>query len=141
MIKIFEQKDFSRNEIETPDVSKTVSEIIENVKTLGDSAIKEYEKKFDGIDLDTLSVTQNEINNAINSVGKNFLDILERAANNIREFHSHQVRNGFSFSNAPGVILGQKIIPLERVGLYVPGGTASYPSSVPILRRPSEALC
>lgn len=134
MIKIFEQKDFSKNEIKTPDniknVTKIVSEIIEHVKTFGDSALKEYEKKFDGIDLENLAVTQNEINNAIASVGKNFLGILERAAKNIREFHSHQVRNGFSFSNAAGVILGQKIIPLERVGLYVPGGTASYPSSV-----------
>ncbi len=130
MIKIVNEKDFSRNEIKSPDVSKTVSEIIENVKKFGDSALKDYEKKFDGVNLENLAVTENEIQNALNSLDKDFLGILERAAKNIREFHAHQVRNGFSFSNSEGVILGQKIIPLEKVGLYVPGGTASYPSTV-----------
>ena len=132
MIKIIKAKDFSRDEIKTqaPDVSSIVSEIINSVKTHGDKALFEYERKFDNVNLDSLEVTQSEINDALNQVGKEFISLLERAAKNIYNFHSKQVRNGFVFSDKDGVILGQRIIPLERVGLYVPGGTASYPSSV-----------
>ena len=132
MIKIIKAQDFSRDEIKTqaPDVSNIVSEIINNVKTHGDKALFEYESKFDNVNLDSLEVTQTEINDALNHVGKDFISLLERAATNIYNFHSKQVRNGFVFSDKEGVILGQRIIPLERVGLYVPGGTASYPSSV-----------
>ena len=132
MIKIIKAENFSRDEIKTqaPDVSKIVSEIINNVKTHGDKAVFKYESKFDNVKLDSLEVTQSEINDALTRVGKDFISLLERAAKNIYNFHSKQVRNGFVFSDKDGVILGQRIIPLERVGLYVPGGTASYPSSV-----------
>lgn len=132
MIKIiyYDGKKILRNEIRTPDVSKTVSEIINDVKNRGDSAVIEYEKKFDKVELKNLEVNSDEIKQAIDELEKDFIMILERAAENIRNFHSHQVRNGFVFSNKTGVILGQRIIPLERIGLYVPGGTASYPSSV-----------
>ncbi len=132
MIRIINSEDFSYSRInsDSPDVSSTVREIIENVSANGDRAIIEYEKKFDGVELESLEVSQDEINKALKAVSKEFMEILERSAKNIFEFHSKQVRNGFSFSNNDGVILGQRIIPLERVGLYIPGGTASYPSSV-----------
>ena len=132
MIKIVEAKNFSRDEIsiKAPDVSKTVSEIIDNVRLNGDKAVIEYEAKFDGVKLSSLEVSNEEINEALKKVGNDYVSMLERAAENIREFHSKQVRNGFAFSRQNGAILGQRVIPLERVGLYVPGGTASYPSSV-----------
>ena len=132
MIKIIGAKDFSYTHINenARDVSATVREIIEDVKTNGDEAIIEYEKKFDGVELKSLEVSQAEKDEALKQTGEDFIKILERATKNIYEFHSKQVRNGFSFSNNDGVILGQRVIPLERVGLYIPGGTASYPSSV-----------
>ena len=132
MIKIINAKDFSYNHVNenARDVSSIVREIIEDVKTNGDEAVIKYEKKFDGVELKSLEVSEAEKNEAIKQTGEDFIKILERAAKNIHEFHSKQVRNGFSFSNNDGVILGQRIIPLEKVGLYVPGGTASYPSSV-----------
>ncbi|MBQ7197432.1 MAG: histidinol dehydrogenase [Synergistaceae bacterium] len=132
MIKIISAKNFSythANEAAT-DVSATVRAILEDVKVNGDEAVIKYEKKFDNVDLDSLEVSEAEKVEAMKATGEDFIKILERAAKNIREFHSKQVRNGFMFSNSDGVILGQRIIPLERVGLYVPGGTASYPSSV-----------
>ena len=132
MIKIIDAKNFEYTHIKNsaPDVTETVKKILEDVKTNGDKAVIEYEKKFDGIELNSLEVSQSEKDEALKAVGSDFIKILERAAKNIFEFHSKQVRNGFSFSNKDGVILGQRIIPLERVGLYIPGGTASYPSSV-----------
>ncbi|MBR2209283.1 MAG: histidinol dehydrogenase [Synergistaceae bacterium] len=132
MIKIIEAKDFSYTHINESagDVSAIVREIIENVKAHGDEAVIKYEKKFDKVDLKSLELSKAEKNEALKQTGEDFIKILERAANNIHEFHSKQIRNGFSFSNNDGVILGQRVIPLERVGLYVPGGTASYPSSV-----------
>ena len=132
MIKIISSEKFfySKREINSPDVSQTVREIIEDVKARGDAAVFEYEKKFDGINLTSLEVTEGEKDKALASVSKDLLKILERAAKNIHDFHSKQVRNGFAFSNSEGVILGQRVIPLERVGLYVPGGTAAYPSTV-----------
>ncbi len=132
MIKIINAKDFSyihANE-KSRYVSSVVREIIEDVKAGGDEAVIKYEKKFDGVELKSLEVSEAEKNEALKQTGEDFIKILERAAKNIHEFHSKQVRNGFSFSNNDGVILGQRIIPLEKVGLYVPGGTASYPSSV-----------
>ena len=132
MIKIIEAENFSYTHIKdtAPDVSAAVREIIEDVKANGDSAVKKYEKKFDGVELISLEVSQAEKDEALKAVGDDFIKILERAAKNIFDFHSKQVRSGFAFSNRDGVILGQRIIPLERVGLYIPGGTASYPSSV-----------
>ncbi len=132
MIKIISAKNFSythANEA-AADVSATVKAILEDVKANGDEAIIKYEKKFDNVELNSLEVSDAEKAEAIKASGEDFIKILERAAKNICEFHSKQVRNGFMFSNSDGVILGQRIIPLERVGLYVPGGTASYPSSV-----------
>lgn len=131
MIKIIDAKEFSRNiNIQSSDVSEPVRKIIESVKNNGDEAVIKYEQQFDGIKLSELEVSRDEKNQALESVGSEFIAMLERAAKNIRAFHSKQIRNGFVFSDKDGVILGQRVIPLERVGLYVPGGTASYPSSV-----------
>ena len=113
-----------------PEITEKAAEILEDVKNRGDEAVKEYEKKFDGVVLEELEVSEAEKDSALKTVGKDYIKILERAAENIYNFHSKQVRNGFMFSNSDGVILGQRIIPLEKVGLYVPGGTASYPSTV-----------
>ncbi len=128
MIKI--TKNFIRPEINTPDVANIVTEILNDVKLNGDSAILKYENKFDHVNLNNLIVSENEINSALKSVGSDYIKILEHSAENIKTFHEKQMRQSFIISDKPGIILGQKIIPLEKVGLYVPGGTASYPSSV-----------
>lgn len=113
-----------------PDVSATVTEIINEVKMRGDAALIDYALKFDRAALDSLEVTSDEIEAAIAEVGESYMSLLERAAANIRDFHSRQVRQGFVCNSREGVLSGQKVLPLERVGLYVPGGTAAYPSSV-----------
>ena len=123
-------KNFIRPEINTPDVANIVTEILNDVKSNGDSAVLKYESKFDHVDLNNLVVSENEIESALKSVGSGYIKILERSAENIKAFHEKQIRQSFIISDKPGIILGQKIIPLEKVGLYVPGGTASYPSSV-----------
>lgn len=106
-------------------ISLTVSRIIDDVKRRGDEALREYTFKFDGINLETFEITP-----TVEGVSDDYRAMLERSAANIRQFHSRQLREGFMFSPVKGVILGERIIPLERVGIYVPGGTASYPSTV-----------
>ncbi len=135
MIKILEYKNINKDEIfsrmaETPDVSDIVSAIIENVKANGDKAVFEYTAKFDKAEFSCLEVTKEEIEEALALVEPRFLKILETAAENIRKFHSKQVRNSFVISEDKGIVTGQKITPVERAGLYVPGGTAAYPSTV-----------
>ena len=112
------------------DVRAVVTDIIENVKSKGDEALFAYCEKFDKAKLTALAVTLEEIQEAVDSIEPRFLDILTRAAENIRAFHSRQVRNSFVLNDTPGVVMGQKIIPVDRAGLYVPGGTAAYPSTV-----------
>ena len=112
------------------DVSAIVCDIIANVREKGDSAVLEYNRKFDKAELETLAVSEEEIQEAFETVEPEFLRILRQAAENIRAFHEKQVRNSFIMNGAPGVILGQKVTPIEKVGLYVPGGTAAYPSTV-----------
>ena len=111
-------------------VEAIVAEIIANVRENGDAALYAYCEKFDKAKLTALQVTKEEIDEAVASVEPKFLDILARAAENIRAFHSRQVRNSFVLTEENGVVLGQKIIPVDRAGLYVPGGTAAYPSTV-----------
>lgn len=110
------------------EVEKTVDAIIANVRKRGDEALIDYTEKFDKVKLNHLKVTEREIEEAYRNVG-GFLDILKEAAENIRAFHANQKRSGFEITKE-GVVLGQKVMPLKRVGVYVPGGTASYPSTV-----------
>lgn len=112
------------------DVAAIVSDIIADVKANGDTAVKAYCAKFDKAELTSLEVTPEEIHAAVSQVEPEFLDILREAAENIRAFHSRQVRNSFVIADKPGIVLGQKITPIEKVGVYVPGGTAAYPSTV-----------
>ena len=112
------------------DVREAVFEIIENVRKNGDGALREYAMKFDGANLDSLEVSPDEIEKAAELVGKELYEIMERACENIRSFHSRQIRNGFLINEKNGVVLGQKVIPIEKAGIYVPGGTAAYPSTV-----------
>jgi len=111
-------------------VAGVVAEIIETVRREGDRALIAYGEKFDRCKLDTLLVSQTEIDQAFAMVEPRFLEILRTAAANIREFHQRQVRNSFILNDRPGVVIGQKVIPVDRAGLYVPGGTAAYPSTV-----------
>ena len=135
MIKILRYGEVSGEEIfarnnPTANVSEVVSEIIAKVAAEKDAALRFYAEKFDKVVLSDLEVTKAEIDAAYDSADKEFIEVLEEAAENIRAFHSKQVREGFSLSKRDGVIIGQKITPIERVGLYVPGGTAAYPSTV-----------
>ena len=111
-------------------VEEIVAQIIENVKTNGDAALFDYCRKFDQAELSTLQVSEAEMQEAVASVEPEFLDILQKAAANIRSFHEKQKRTSFILNEKPGVVMGQKIIPVDRAGLYVPGGTAAYPSTV-----------
>lgn len=135
MIKIMKYGEVPNSEIfarsvPKTDVAGTVSEIIKNVRENGDKALFEYCEKFDKAQLSSLAVTREEIDEALSLVEPEFLEILEKAAKNIRKFHSRQVRNSFIINDEDGIVIGQKIIPVDRAGLYVPGGTAAYPSTV-----------
>ena len=112
------------------DVAGIVSEIIENVKANGDKALYEYCEKFDKAKLESLTVSEAEIDEAMAQVEPEFIEILKKAAKNIRRFHEKQVRNSFIINDENGIVIGQKVIPVDRAGLYVPGGTAAYPSTV-----------
>ena len=135
MIKILEYNKVNKEEFfsrlsEKVDVSDIVTDIIDNVKANGDKALFEYCKKFDKADLTALEVTKEEIDEAFGMVEERFIRIIETAAENIREFHQNQVRTSFVLTKKNGIVTGQKITPIEKVGLYVPGGTAAYPSTV-----------
>ena len=135
MIKILkygevETKDIFARAVPEVDVAGVVSEIIENVRKNGDAALFEYCKKFDKAELETLAVSEEEINEAFAAVEPEFVEILKKAAANIRKFHEKQVRNSFIINDENGIVVGQKVIPVDRAGLYVPGGTAAYPSTV-----------
>ena len=135
MIRIFRLDEMNRDEVfareeNKTDVSGAVRDIISDVRERGDEALFEYARKFDRVSIDSLRVSEEEIDRAVEDTEPEFKRILERAAANIKAFHSRQVRTGFAVSMDNGVVLGQKIEPIERVGLYVPGSTAAYPSSV-----------
>lgn len=135
MIRIFEYGQVDPAEIfqrETPisKVEEPVSAILADVKQRGDAAVLEYTRRFDRCDINALAVTAEEIEEAFAAVEPEFLEVLEQAAANIREFHTAQVRQSLVLTPRGGVVLGQRITPIERVGLYVPGGTAAYPSTV-----------
>ncbi|GEK66097.1 histidinol dehydrogenase [Leuconostoc mesenteroides] len=113
-----------------PQVEARVTDIIKNVRANGDEALKEYGKKFDGVTLDNLKVTDSQIEEAFNQVNPAVIRALEKAADNIRSFHKLEIGESFEDNPSNGVIRGTKVTPLSAVGIYVPGGTAAYPSSV-----------
>ncbi len=135
MISIYKYGEITKEEIfarteSSVNVEAVVAEIIENVKKNKDSALRYYSEKFDKVTLDSIEVTAEEIDEAVACVDEQFIEILKKAKESIYEFHSRQVRNSFLINDKDGVVIGQKVIPIEKVGLYVPGGTAAYPSSV-----------
>ena len=120
----------ARNSEVGREVTEAVSKIIEDVKQNGDQAVLEYTLKFDGKVPETIEVPRDEINDALTNADPEFVDALLNAMENISDFHNRQKQQGFINPLENGVILGQRVRGLERVGLYVPGGTAAYPSSV-----------
>ena len=135
MIRIID-KNINRSEIlnrelaSFPQFEESVKQIIANVIENKDKALYEYCEKFDKVSLSSLVVSPEEIEQAYRSVSADFVEILKKAKNNVEEYHRMQVRHGFELKKEDGIVLGQKITPIERAGIYVPGGTASYPSTV-----------
>ncbi len=119
-------------------VEQPVAEILSQVASRGDEALFEYCERFDHVKLSSLEVTKEEIDEAMASVSDELLSAMELAEKNIREYHLHQVREGFTIRREDGVLMGQKITPIEKVGLYIPGGTAAYPSTVLMLATPAK---
>ena len=135
MIKIMKYGEVKNSEIfarvsPTVNVEEIVADIIYNVRKNGDKALFEYTEKFDKAKLESLQVTEQEIDKAMSLVDDKFIEILKKATENITKFHEKQVRNSFIQNTDEGIVTGQKIIPVDRAGLYVPGGTAAYPSTV-----------
>lgn len=138
MIKILKYDEVSAGDIlirgmsreQNAQIEQTVAAVIEDVKSRGDRALLDYTARFDKVELKELRVSDAEIAEAIAAVGPDFLGVLNRAAGNIAKFHERQKRTGFIINDEPGIVMGQKIIPVDRAGLYVPGGTAAYPSTV-----------
>ena len=136
MIRILKLGEIDRDEIlcrsigSYPEFEKSVSEILATVEKDGDAALYAYAARFDKVELTSLLVSPEEIDEAFAKVDPAYIEILKKAAANISEYHAKQKRDGFEMKREGGVILGQKITPIEKAGLYVPGGTASYPSTV-----------
>ena len=124
-----EDEIFSRSS-SSKDVSGVVSQILKEVQERGDKALIEYTAKLDGALIDTIEVPRKEIEEAAASMDGEFMRVLEKAVENIRKYHKRQVRNSFVMTEENGVVLGQKIVPVAVAGIYVPGGTAAYPSTV-----------
>ena len=119
-----------RDQAESEDIRKAVEAILADIEQRGDAAVREYTKRFDGVDLDSFLVSPEEIDDAVDIVGPDFMAILEEAAATIRAYHDRQVEQTWIDTFRPGVRLGAKFTPIQRVGVYVPGGTAAYPSTV-----------
>ncbi len=135
MIKVMKYGEVPTSEIfarvvPTVNVEAIVADILADVKQNGDKALYAYCEKFDKVKLSSLAVSEQEIDEAFAAVPAEFLAILREAAENIRRFHEKQKRNSFILNEQDGVVMGQKVIPVDRAGLYVPGGTAAYPSTV-----------
>ena len=130
ILKSYNEKEIFDRSTATVDVSEIVTDIINNVRTNGDNALKEYSKKFDKVDLESFEINKDEMKSAYERTDDEFKLVLDEAAANIREYHEAQIRKGYEINRDNGVKIGRKVLPLERVALYVPGGTAAYPSSV-----------
>ena len=114
------------------EVEQATAEIIRNIKERKDEALIEYSKKFDKVELtlDTIEVSQKEMDEALNSIDRNLLKVIEKAAANIQDFHEKQLEKSWFTTNEAGILLGQKVTPLSRVGVYAPAGSAPLPSTV-----------
>lgn len=119
-------------------VEQAVSDILKNVRENGDQAVRDYEKQFDQVDLTDFQVPQEEIDASLDKISPELKATLELAKKNITSFHQMEVQQGFIDGQQPGIIRGQKITPLARVGLYVPGGTAAYPSTIMMSAIPAK---
>lgn len=128
--KEFLKKLMNRNQLEFEEVNRTVDEILSDVKKRKDEALREFTLKFDGVNLEDFMVSQKEMDDAFRSIDKLLLEDLKKAAENIGEYHKKQLRESYSFHKEYEIILGQIIRPIEKVGIYVPGGSAAYPSTV-----------
>jgi len=120
------------------EVEAAVDAVLESVRARGDEAVLDYTEKFDGVRLPSLRVSEAEIDAAFGAVSAELVDVLREAAENIRRFHREQIRQGFEFTREDGAVLGQRVLPLQSAGLYVPGGTASYPSTVLMSAIPAQ---
>jgi len=135
MIRIIQSEDFDpallrRNNCEQQEIEGQVRTILSDVKQRGDEALRYYTQRFDSVSISDLRVTDSQLKQALDSMDPAFIRVLYQAADNIRAFHNLQLRTGFSVRPQDGVLMGQRITPIERVGIYVPGGTAAYPSTV-----------
>lgn len=120
------------------EIERRVHDIIENVRANGDAALREYSEKFDGVKLDDFKVDQSIIDEAWDNLPEDLKHALLVAKKNITEFHSREIEQGFVDMDTPGITRGQKVTPLARVGLYVPGGTAAYPSTIMMTALPAK---
>ena len=136
MMKLYRLEDLTPDQIlnrdlrAEQDVEEVVDAIIADVRARGDAALRDYALRFDGARLEELEVSAQEMDQALADADPYFLDTLRMAAANIEAFHRRQLRDSFVMTEQDGVILGQKYTPVERAGVYVPGGTAAYPSTV-----------
>lgn len=121
-----------------PEIEATVAKIIEDIQTKGDQALKAYTEKFDGVTLNDFKVPQAVIDEAFDNCPDDILNALQLAKDNITSYHEKEVSYGFMDAERPGVIRGQKVLPLAAVGLYVPGGTAAYPSTILMSAIPAK---
>lgn len=119
-----------RNNTKEEDKLNIVKDILKNIREYGDEALRKYTLKFDNILLEEFSVSKEEIKEAFNKVDDSFIDAIKEAKQNIEQYHLMQKQNGYILNRSNGTYMGQRIIPLEKVCVYVPGGTASYPSTV-----------
>ena len=111
-------------------VSAAVDAVLAEVKTHGDAALKAYTKRFDGVELETLQVTEAELEQAVSALDAAFLETLNMAAENIRHFHEQQVHKDFVLTDRPGILMGQRYTPIEKVGICVPSAPAAFPSTI-----------
>ena len=135
MIKVIKSSEFEKGcivqkTISSTSITSSVAMIIANIIKRGDEALREYTERFDGCSLTNFELPKAAMEKALENLDPEFIKIMERAAKNIEDFHRNQIPKGFDLPPKNGIILGQKINPIERVGVYVPGGSASYPSSV-----------
>lgn len=119
-----------RDQSESAAIRESIEAILQAVQDTGDAAVRELTEKFDGVRLDSFLVAPEEIDEATKKVGPEFMAVLQEAADNIRKYHQRQVQTTWMDTFRPGVRLGAKFTPIQRVGVYVPGGTAAYPSTV-----------